>query len=74
MISEDIIRLVVSTIRKQAADGKPLNFAGVKGTIFKKYGEHYSEGILKKLWEAEKDNSKYKPKESPKPYVDLKKL
>lgn len=72
MISDIQIQIVLDMIRAQEAAGKPHNFATIQGTIFKKYHETYNLRMLKRLYAAEKDNPKFKPREIPTPYIDLK--
>jgi hypothetical protein len=74
MISEVQIQLVVDMARKMEAEDKPISFPAIKEAIFKKYHEAYSPFLLRNLYEAEKDNPLYKPKELPTAYVDTKKL
>jgi hypothetical protein len=72
MISDEQTQLVLNLARKQIADHGQPDFKAIKQAIFKKYCENYHEKLLENLYEAEKDNPRYRPREIEEYYVDTK--
>lgn len=70
MISDDITQMVINLVRIAEANGQEPNYSQIQGRIFKKYSEEYPTKMLKRLYNQEKDNPKFRPREIPKPYIE----
>jgi len=73
MVTDEQVVFILKMARQRLAEGKEIDFGAIREAIIRRFGDIYSTKLLRRLYDAEKNNPKFKVKEVPVPYIDVKK-
>jgi len=71
MITPEKILLIITMARKKIDKGEKPDWRVIRDTIRAKFFEDYHVDMIERVYELEKDNPKYKPREVEEDYIDV---